>query len=102
MTVARATALEPTRRGARPVGRDAVSRSLGTHFSARPLSCNGMAGHVPANRYCLLDFERHGSVGILAGDRGSNTQLNRAGRDASAPGVELWNKLWKGLAALEA
>ena len=67
MTVPRATALEPTRRGARPVGRDAVSRSLGTHFSARPLSCNGMAGHVPANRYCLLDFERHGSVGIPAG-----------------------------------
>ena len=41
------------------LGYDAVSRSTGSGFSfeCSPLSCNMMAGEIPANENCLLDTE---------------------------------------------
>jgi hypothetical protein len=40
------------------LGYDAVSRSTGNDFECSPLSCNGMAEHVPVNRHCLVDTEQ--------------------------------------------
>jgi hypothetical protein len=37
------------------IGFDAVSRTCGSNFECSPLSCNHMASHHPANRYCLID-----------------------------------------------
>lgn len=37
------------------LGLDIVSRSCGTSYECSPLSCNHMAEHVAANRYCLVD-----------------------------------------------
>lgn len=37
------------------LGLDMVSRSCGTSYECSPLSCNHMAEHVAANRYCLVD-----------------------------------------------
>lgn len=36
------------------LGLDIVSRSCGTSYECSPLSCNHMAEHVAANRYCLV------------------------------------------------
>jgi hypothetical protein len=37
------------------LGYDVVSIGSTDGFECSPLSCNGMAGEIPVNRYCLLD-----------------------------------------------
>jgi hypothetical protein len=47
-----------------PVGYDLVGRSRSSFFECSPLSCNGMAEHIPVNRHCLVDeLERALEVG---------------------------------------
>jgi hypothetical protein len=37
------------------LGYDIVDRTAGNKFEHSPLSCNGLAGEVKVNRYCLID-----------------------------------------------
>ena len=50
------------------LGFDAVSKSMETvlGFECSPLSCNAMAGDVPANEFCLFPTEAAASAGAKA------------------------------------
>jgi hypothetical protein len=41
------------------LGYDVVSVGSSEGFECSPLSCNGLAGEIPVNRYCLLDDTGH-------------------------------------------
>lgn len=43
--------------GARLMGFDVVSFSMGNAPECSPLSCNGLAATIPVNRHCLFDTE---------------------------------------------
>ena len=48
-----------TDRGYERLGYDVVSVGSSEGFECSPLSCNGMAGEITVNRYCLLDDVEH-------------------------------------------
>jgi hypothetical protein len=47
--------IEPWGNSFERLGVDVVSKSVAATFECSPLSCNGMAEHIAANRYCLFD-----------------------------------------------
>lgn len=48
-------------------GFDVVSFSAGNAPECSPLSCNGLAAHLPANRFCLFDSVEAARVALEAG-----------------------------------
>lgn len=69
------------------IGLDLVGRSSSDFFECSPLSCNGMAGEVAVNRWCLVDeLERAIEVGRWFGRKDCHVE------PAAYHLVEVWRR----------